>query len=224
MNRERSNRSRPFRISLNSNGAYWQASWTNENGKRCRVSLGAKAKLPRHVAYKLIDELRIELIAELSGEQKQSLLGEPPPPDDDTPTRTKDLFLDEIRTDPLIHPRQQIDQWRVDTLVEQLDAGAHVPPVTVCHERDTGIYWLADGFTRYHATGGADRDRIKGRVVSGDRVRAMVIAINSGIGGSGVRLTPSEIEAAVHRLLDHALGEDGAELVRSTLAMEGGRR
>ena len=78
-------RARPFDPTLNSNGAYWQASWTDETGKRCRVSLGPKAKLTRAEAYQLIDRTRVELMVEY---RKKRRGGEPidePPPIQDGP-------------------------------------------------------------------------------------------------------------------------------------------
>lgn len=49
-------------VRLDSNGKYWQATWTSSTGKRQRKSLGAKAKLSRREALGLCRELAAQHI------------------------------------------------------------------------------------------------------------------------------------------------------------------
>lgn len=47
-----------IRVTLNSNGAYWQAFWTDSAGGRHRQSLGAKATLTKRDALAKCSEMQ----------------------------------------------------------------------------------------------------------------------------------------------------------------------
>jgi hypothetical protein len=71
---------------------------------------------------------------------------------------TVQLELKQLRLDSRAQPRVVIDNRVVNDYAQQICEGATFPPVVAFRNGD--IWWLADGFHRYHASWQAGREKI----------------------------------------------------------------
>ena len=62
------------------------------------------------------------------------------------------IAIDRIRADIQAQPRSSIMMDTVSDYIERMSEGDEFPPLTVFH--DGAVYWLGDGFHRYHAAVG----------------------------------------------------------------------
>jgi len=112
---------------------------------------------------------------------------------------TKKLPLDQIHIDGGTQPRVAIDEQIVAEYAELYASGADLPPVTVFF--DGVVYWLADGFHRYHASRRAGRDEIPVEVHDGLLRDAILYSVGANA-AHGLRRTNADKRKAVLTLLE----------------------
>jgi hypothetical protein len=110
----------------------------------------------------------------------------------------KTLELKQVRIDGGTQPRVEINQDVVADYAEQLQNGAEFPPVTVFF--DGVVYWLADGFHRYHSHRQAGRDAINADVREGSLRDAILYSVGAN-SEHGLRRTNDDKRKAVETML-----------------------
>ena len=111
------------------------------------------------------------------------------------------LNLSQIRSDGGTQPRTRLAPAVVAEYAEAMASGAIFPPVVVFF--DGKEYWLADGFHRVEAAGGAGREAIDADVRQGSQRDAILYSV--GVNAShGLRRTNEDKRRAVLRLLEDA--------------------
>lgn len=85
-------------------------------------------------------------------------------------TETTTLLISQIRTDGATQPRAELNYEVIEEYSQAMRAGSVFPPVDVFY--DGTDYWLADGFHRLAAAGGAELARISVVVHQGTRKQA----------------------------------------------------
>lgn len=123
-----------------------------------------------------------------------------------TPTpANRRLYLSQIRLDGGTQPRAGLYQRHIDDLADDLRAGAVLPPVDVMYDGE--IYWLFDGFHRWHATKAARGASavIDVRVHQGSQQDAQwaSFAVNKT---HGLRRTTEDKQRAIVAALKHPNG------------------
>jgi uncharacterized ParB-like nuclease family protein len=114
---------------------------------------------------------------------------------------TFDIALASIRTDGHTQSRVAINEATVNEYAETLNDGAQLPPVIVF--RDTGDYWLADGFHRLAAYHKSRRTTISADVRTGTQRDAILYAVGAN-SKHGLRRTNDDKRKAVGILLADA--------------------
>src|SRR5262249_5942611 len=91
------------------------------------------------------------------------------------------LLLDQIRLDPEIQSRVEIDTAYVDELADALkdDPELELPPVVVFQDKELGINWMADGFHRHPAYHLAGRGHIPVDLRPGTRRDALRFSLGA---------------------------------------------
>lgn len=121
------------------------------------------------------------------------------------------LDMSVVRIDGDTQPRTAISPAVVQEYMEDMQAGAEFPPVTVVH--DGATYWLVDGFHRFFAHRRLNRKEILAEVVTGEwkDARWLSVAANKT---HGLRRTNEDKAKAVTRALrlrpdlsNHAIAE-----------------
>ncbi len=112
---------------------------------------------------------------------------------------TKTLPLDQIHIDGGTQPRVAIDEQIVAEYAELYGSGIDMPPVAVFF--DGLVYWLADGFHRYHASKRAGRDKILAEVHDGLLRDAILYSVGANT-AHGLRRTNADKRKAVLTLLE----------------------
>jgi hypothetical protein len=110
----------------------------------------------------------------------------------------KTLKLDEVRIDGGTQPRVTIDEAVVSEYADLYDGGVKLPPVVVFH--DGTVYWLADGFHRFHATARLQWDTIQAEVHKGTLRDAVLYSVGANT-THGLRRTNADKRKAVETLL-----------------------
>jgi hypothetical protein len=110
----------------------------------------------------------------------------------------KVLDLDEVRIDGEIQARAAIDEAVVAEYAERMAAGDKFPALDVFH--DGSVYWLADGFHRYHAARKAGVARLACLVKPGTRDDAAWAACGANQ-THGLRRTNEDKREAVRKAL-----------------------
>lgn len=77
------------------------------------------------------------------------------------------LLISQIRTDGGTQSRAELNNAVIEEYAEAMRAGITFPPLTVFY--DGAEYWLADGFHRIAAAGGAELDRVAVEIRQGTR-------------------------------------------------------
>ena len=111
---------------------------------------------------------------------------------------TTPLDIDAIRIDGETQPRLCLDEPTVAAYAADLTAGAVFPPVTVFF--DGKMYWLADGFHRYHAYRRNGAKTIDALVAPGTRTDAAWAAAGANT-THGLRRTNADKAYAVRMAL-----------------------
>jgi len=109
------------------------------------------------------------------------------------------IALDKIRLDGGTQPRAAIDEDVVAEYTVAMEGGAVFPPVVVFV--DGAIYWLADGFHRFHATRYVGFLEIDADIRQGGLVDAILFAAGCNL-AHGLRRTNADKRRAVELVLD----------------------
>ncbi len=89
---------------------------------------------------------------------------------------TKIIPISEIRIDGNTQQRD-IDSIRSQDFVALMKDGVKFPPLDVIY--DGKVYWLWDGFHRYHAAGNAGFDKVKVKTENGDVRKAVWLSFSA---------------------------------------------
>ncbi len=106
--------------------------------------------------------------------------------------------LPEVRIDGGTQPRAEINDSVVAEYVDAIRNGVTFPPVTLFF--DGVVYWLADGFHRYHAHVHVGADSIDADVRQGDKRSAVLFSVGANA-NHGLRRTNEDKRNAVATLL-----------------------
>jgi hypothetical protein len=112
------------------------------------------------------------------------------------------LELKNLRIDGGTQPRAAIDEETVAEYAEALREGITFPPVVAFH--DGSVYWLADGFHRYHAHRRAGLEKIEVDVRDGMLRDAILHSVGANT-EHGLRRTNEDKRKAVITMLTHEL-------------------
>jgi hypothetical protein len=85
------------------------------------------------------------------------------------------LYREQVRADPDLHPRAEMDEQWINNCMESLD---NLAPVRV-FEDEKGVFWLADGFHTHEAFRRAKRKMIPADVSKGSRRDALRYALSA---------------------------------------------
>jgi len=114
------------------------------------------------------------------------------------------LALDAITLDVELQPRTIVDKETWEEYMNLLADGAEFPPVVVFHD-DGGIYWLADGFHRWHAHKALGTVfEIRALVHPGTRLDALRFSLGANA-THGKRRSPGDHRLAYQRACEHGL-------------------
>jgi hypothetical protein len=122
---------------------------------------------------------------------------------------TQTLPLKQIRIDGGTQPRVEINEEVVADYAEQLREGVAFPPVVVFF--DGVVYWLADGFHRYHSHRRVGRDAMTTDVRDGGLRDAILYSVGANT-EHGLRRTNEDKRKAVETMLTNnivSMDEDG---------------
>jgi hypothetical protein len=110
----------------------------------------------------------------------------------------KTINILDIRIDGGTQPRQEINYEVVKDYAELMREGVKFPPITVFF--DGAVYWLADGFHRYHGYKSNATATIEAEVINGsvDDAEEYSFTVN---GGRGNDLTRDDKKAIIRRML-----------------------
>ncbi|NLW84510.1 MAG: hypothetical protein GXY41_08950 [Phycisphaerae bacterium] len=116
--------------------------------------------------------------------------------------QTQDLPLSQLRIDGGTQPRVAINEEAVSDYAERLRESVVLPPVAAFF--DGVVYWLADGFHRYHAHRRAGREAIAVDVHDGGLREAILYSVGANT-EHGLRRTHEDKRKAVETLLTHEI-------------------
>jgi hypothetical protein len=108
------------------------------------------------------------------------------------------VALEMVRTDGGTQSRVELDEAVVTDYADILLAGAALPPVVVFH--DGSVYWLGDGFHRYHAHRMAGRAEIDIDLRTGTKRDAILYSVGANA-AHGLRRTNADKRRSVDTLL-----------------------
>lgn len=115
---------------------------------------------------------------------------------------TQELKISQVRIDGGTQPRVEINQEVVADYAEQLRSGAVFPPVVAFF--DGVVYWLADGFHRYHSHRQAGREIIIVDVREGGLRDAILYSVGAN-SEHGLRRTNEDKRRAVETMLTNEI-------------------
>lgn len=113
--------------------------------------------------------------------------------------KTGQLDLNSIQANGGTQPRQELNESHINNLIEQLELGATLPPVTVFY--DGKSYWLADGFHRLAAHSRIHRNSISVDVCQGTQRDAILYSVGAN-SDHGLPRSNQDKRRAVMRLLN----------------------
>ena len=116
--------------------------------------------------------------------------------------QTQELKLSQLRIDGGTQPRVAINEEAVTDYAERLRENVVLPPVVAFF--DGIVYWLADGFHRYHAHRRAGREAIAVDVHDGGLREAILHSVGANT-DHGLRRTNEDKRKAVETLLTHEI-------------------
>lgn len=111
------------------------------------------------------------------------------------------LDMSLIRADGGTQARVEINDATVKEYAEALREGAKFPPVVLYYKKSEDVYWLADGFHRFHAHSSIGSADILAEVKDGTWRDAMLHAVGANA-AHGLRRTNADKRRAVQMLLD----------------------
>lgn len=133
---------------------------------------------------------------------------------------TQTLPLKQIRIDGGTQPRVEINEEVVADYAEQLREGVAFPPVVVFF--DGVVYWLADGFHRYHSHRRVGRDAMTADVRDGGLRDAILYSVGANT-EHGLRRTNEDKRKAVETMLTNeivSMDENGKPWVDREIARQ----
>jgi len=113
-------------------------------------------------------------------------------------SETKKIKVSAIRIDGGTQSRVAIDEDHIADIVDAMDAGAEIPPVSVVF--DGADYWLVDGFHRLHAWRKNGRKTIDAVIAEGTLRDAIKMACGAN-SDHGLKRTNADKRKAVEMLL-----------------------
>jgi hypothetical protein len=113
-----------------------------------------------------------------------------------------------IVLDESAQPRVTMDFGMVEEFVADMLRGDAFPPLDVFFDGE--VYWLADGFHRYHAATAIQMTEIVCRVDDGDLDDAVWFSLQANR-TNGVRRTAQDVRNAVKRAIVHRKGTDESD-------------
>lgn len=108
------------------------------------------------------------------------------------------IAIDRIRADIQAQPRSSIMMDTVSDYIERMTEGDEFPPLTVFH--DGAVYWLGDGFHRYHAAVGCGLAEFPCDIREGGLREAILHSVGANA-THGLRRTNEDKRRAVMKLL-----------------------
>jgi uncharacterized ParB-like nuclease family protein len=107
---------------------------------------------------------------------------------------TRELPLADIRTDGSTQPRASVHPDAVAEYAEEMLGGARFPPVEVVYDGE--VYWLWDGFHRWHAAKKAGLAVLLANIRSGNLALARWLSLGANR-GHGIRRSTEDKQRAV---------------------------
>jgi hypothetical protein len=114
-------------------------------------------------------------------------------------TSIKNVRIDDIRADTAAQPRTSILTDKIADYTERMVEGDAFPPLTVFF--DGQVYWLADGFHRYHAAVGLEFDNFPCDVREGNLRNAILFSVGANA-AHGIQRANADKRRAVRTLLN----------------------
>lgn len=111
---------------------------------------------------------------------------------------TTTLLITQIRLDGATQPRAELNYQVIEEYSQAMRAGSEFPPVDVFY--DGTDYWLADGFHRVKAAGGAEMDRTAVMIHQGTLESAQWFSLHANH-QHGLRRTNADKQRAVQTAL-----------------------
>lgn len=121
---------------------------------------------------------------------------------------TDSVPLNLIVLDESAQPRVTMDFGMVEEFADDMLRGDAFPPIDVFFDGE--VYWLADGFHRYHAATAIQMTEIVCTVHDGDLDDAVWFSLQANR-SNGVRRTQQDVRNAVKRAIRHRKGVDEAD-------------
>src|SRR4051794_39695887 len=115
---------------------------------------------------------------------------------------------DMIVLDERAQPRVTMDFAMVEEFAADMLRGDAFPPIDVFFDGE--VYWLADGFHRYHAATAIQMTEIVCRVDDGDLDDAVWFSLQANR-SNGVRRTQQDVKNAAKRAIVHHRGKHQAD-------------
>ena len=109
------------------------------------------------------------------------------------------IQIDQIRADTQAQPRTSLMIDTIDNYVERMAEGDEFPPLTVFF--DGSVYWLGDGFHRYHAAVGCKLTEFTCDVREGGLRDAMLYSFGANT-AHGLPRTKDDRQRAVLKMLN----------------------
>jgi len=116
------------------------------------------------------------------------------------------LELRQLHIEGGTQPREKINEEAVAEYAAALRAGDTFPPVVAFH--DGVVYWLADGFHRYHAHRRAGLDTIEVDVKEGTLREAMLYSVGANTDHGLRRTNEDKRKAVLTMLTNEAVAKD----------------
>lgn len=114
------------------------------------------------------------------------------------------LLISQIRTDGATQSRAELNNAVIEEYAEAMRAGITFPPLAVFY--DGSEYWLADGFHRIAAAGGAELDRVAVEIRQGTREDAQWHSYGANQ-EHGLRRSNADKQRAARAALEHSNGK-----------------
>jgi ParB/Sulfiredoxin domain len=143
----------------------------------------------------------LQLLADMSAAAFEVLVADPDAPRPRSGSEKRILSLSEIRLDERTQPRATLVTDCVAEYAEDMKRGCKFPPLVVFEDSE-GVFWLADGFHRYHAAIEAKWETIQCEVHKGELRDA--ILHSCGVNAvHGLRRSNKDKRRVVRRMLDN---------------------
>jgi hypothetical protein len=143
----------------------------------------------------------LQLLADMSSEAFEVVVADPAAPRPRWGPEKRVLPLSAIRLDERTQPRATLVTDCVAEYAEDMKRGCKFPPLVVFEDSE-GVFWLADGFHRYHAAIEAKWETIQCEVHKGE-LRDGILHSCGVNAVHGLRRSNKDKRRVVRRLLDN---------------------